>query len=125
MCRLAYELMQGRHADASLMIRSLDDDYFYSVYYGHSMIDRVAIHDHRPDQGPNQIELRVGDQIGARVSGTFKDADIFKGPNKRTGNLWNGWSVGVNRRTGKAGWFPTFKTVSDFRTMEFPKYPDF
>ena len=59
------------------------------------MIDRVAIHDHRPN-GPNQIELRVGDQIGTRGAGDFKDADIFKGPNKRTGNLWNGWSVGVD-----------------------------
>ena len=127
---MTYELMHGNNlVDATLNIRSLDDDYFYSVLYDYSMIDRVAIHHHRPDQqrrGPgNQIELRVGDQIGIRGAGDFKDADFFKGPNKRTGNLWNGWSVGVNRRTGKAGWFPTFKTVENFRTMEFPKYPDF
>ena len=121
---MTYELMQGKHADATLNIHSLDDDYFYSVLYAYSMIEEIAIYDHQPN-GLNQIELRVGDQIVIRDAGEFKDADIFKGPNKRTGNLWNGWSVGVNRRTRKAGWYPTFKTVSNFRTMKFPKYPDF
>ena len=121
---MTYELMQGKHPDATNLIYSLDDNYFYSVLYAYSMIEEVAIHDHDPN-GPHQIELRVGDQIIIRGAGDFKDSGIFKGPNKRTGNMWNGWSVGVNRRTRKAGWYPTFKTVDNFRKMEFPKYPDF
>ena len=66
---MTYELMQGKHPDATNLIYSLDDNYFYSVLYAYSMIGEIAIHDHQPS-GPNQIELRVGDQIVIRGAGS-------------------------------------------------------
>lgn len=60
MCRLAYEMMQPRHPDASAKFRSLDDVY----YYGGSgpAHFQVAVLPHNATR-PEEIELLVGDRI--------------------------------------------------------------
>jgi len=78
-CRLAYEIMQTKHTDASERFVSLDDIYYYG---GGTGLDQQAVIAHKP-RNPNEIELEVGDKIGI------------------AGNHWNGMSKGTNRRTNK------------------------
>ncbi len=87
-CRLAYELMQTRFADASWRFRSLDDVYYYGGQNGHIV---VALFDHEPFKAPEEIELRRGDFVSL------------------AGNHWNGFSKGRNHRTNQIGLFPSFK----------------
>ena len=79
-CRMAYELMQKRHADASWRFKSLDD-----VYYIHGQTKHLvqALYDHEPKNG--EIELKKGDLIHL------------------AGNHWNGFSKGLNKRTNVLG----------------------
>lgn len=76
-CRLAYELIQAKHADASERFVSLDDIYYYG---GGNGLTQVAVAPHKP-RHDDEIELRVGDRIGV------------------AGNHWNGMSKGTNMRT--------------------------
>ena len=87
-CRMAYELMQKRFADASWRFRSLDDVYYFGGQNGHNV---VALYDHIPDKSNNEIELKSGDIIGL------------------AGNHWNGLSKGRNQRTNEEGLFPSYK----------------
>ncbi|XP_074644328.1 alpha-(1,6)-fucosyltransferase-like [Tubulanus polymorphus] len=86
-CRVAYEIMQTYHPDASKYFHSLDDIYYFG---GQSAHDQVAIYSHTPEK-PGEIELKVGDEIGI------------------AGNHWDGYSKGTNRRTGKLGLYPSYK----------------
>ncbi len=88
-CRLAYELMQTRYADASWRFKSLDDIYYFGeqnqpVY--------MAILDHWPTNNiSKEIEILVNDKISVY------------------GNHWNGYFWGKNEETGIEGFFPTYK----------------
>jgi glycoprotein 6-alpha-L-fucosyltransferase len=81
-CRLAYELMQPRFADASWRFYSLDDVYYYGGQNEHVV---KAIYDHIPKLDNGEIELKKGDLIGL------------------AGNHWDGYSKGRNHRTNMEG----------------------
>ncbi|KJH40416.1 variant SH3 domain protein [Dictyocaulus viviparus] len=89
-CRMGFELMQIQQGDAGDHFHSLDDIYYFGGQHAHEV---VAVEDHNPERN-GEIELRVGDVIGI------------------AGNHWDGFSKGVNRRTGADGLYPSYK-VSD------------
>ena len=94
-CRMAYELMQTRFADASWRFRSLDDVYYFGGQNPHNV---MAVLDHKPTR-PEEIEMRRGDLIGL------------------AGNHWNGYSKGRNRRTNQEGLFPSYKVNDVYTTF--------
>lgn len=104
-CRLAYELMQNYHIDASNKYYSLDDVYYFGGQQAH---DVVAIEKNMPlvqskgDQ--SEIPFQVGDDLGI------------------AGNDKNGYSVGINRRTNYRGRFPSYKVEEHVRIVDFPNY---
>ena len=97
MCRLAYELMQTQHPDASSWFHSLDDIYYFGEQIDH--LQEVLV-DHLP-QTDAEIELKKGDII------------------KVAGNHWNGYSKGTNVRTEKKGLYPSFKVKEHKVVSEF------
>lgn len=99
-CRVAYEIMQAAHPDASNRFRSLDDIYYYGGQNAHN---REAVLPHRP-RTPDEIHMKVGDLVGV------------------AGNHWNGMSKGKNARTNQGGLFPSFKVVDRVETADFPRY---
>ena len=82
-CRLAYELLQTRHPDASQRFVSLDDVYYYG---GGNGMRQIAVLPHAP-RNSEEIALRVGDELSL------------------AGNHWNGWLKGKNLRTNKVRGF--------------------
>nr|XP_018669490.1 alpha-(1,6)-fucosyltransferase [Ciona intestinalis] len=101
-CRVAYELMQTLHPDASNYFHSLDDVYYYGGQTAH---EQTAVLDHDPKPGSQEIELRVGDVVGI------------------AGNHWDGFSKGTNRRTKQTGLYPSYKTKEIFPLVKYPTYP--
>ena len=101
-CRLAYELMQTFHPNADAQFHSLDDMFYYGGQDAHN---QVALMAHTPQRG-SEIELRPGDVIGI------------------AGNHWDGFSKGLNRRTGKHGLYPSYKVRDEIRIARFPTYPE-
>jgi glycoprotein 6-alpha-L-fucosyltransferase len=98
-CRLAYELMQSRHADASGRFVSLDDSYYYG---GGNDVIEIAATSHIP-RNDQEIELKVGDRI-----------HVY-------GNHWNGLSKGENLRISKRGLYPSYKGTKLIQKVPFPK----
>ncbi|CAD5121378.1 DgyrCDS9898 [Dimorphilus gyrociliatus] len=96
-CRVAYEIMQTLHPDASARFRSLDDIYYYGGQNAHN---QVAIANHQAQDG--EIELRVGDTIGI------------------AGNHWDGYSKGLNRRSSRTGLYPSYKVAEKLVVAKFP-----
>lgn len=91
MCRIAYEIMNSLHLDASTKYTSLDNIYYYE---GQNRRQNKAILSHTADE-PSEIDLQVDDQISV------------------INNNWNGYSDGTNLRTNKSGLFPTFKVLKN------------
>ncbi|ELU04531.1 hypothetical protein CAPTEDRAFT_97586 [Capitella teleta] len=102
-CRVAYEVMQTLHPDASARFKSLDDIYYFGGQNGHS---QMAAYPHEPRSGSDEMQLVTGDHVGI------------------AGNHWDGYSKGNNRRTGKTGLFPSYKMVEDVEIVDFPTYPE-
>merc|ERR1719342_382330 len=99
-CRIAYEIMQQYHADASNRFKSLDDIWYYG---GQDEHQQEAIFSHKAvHQG--EIELRVGDVLGV------------------AGNHWDGSNKGRNHRNNKIGLYPEYKTRERLRVVNFPTY---
>jgi len=101
-CRLAYELMQTLHPDAATRFHSLDDIYYFGGQTAHEQVARLK---HDP-LTTDEIELRVGDVVGI------------------AGNHWDGFSRGTNRRTGKNGLYPSYKTVERYPRVHYPTYAE-
>jgi len=108
-CRLAYELMQANNPDMKLYTKkvdfsqefySLDDIYYFGGQRPHNMI---AIYDHKTNLD-GHINLKAGDVIGI------------------AGNHWNGFSLGLNRRTERSGLFPTYKAKEAIETYQFKAF---
>ena len=59
-CRLAYEIMNNKHTDASQYFHSLDDIYYFGGQQEHKM---RAIWPHEAT-GRSEINLEVGDIVG-------------------------------------------------------------
>ncbi|UYV70737.1 FUT8 [Cordylochernes scorpioides] len=100
-CRLAYEIMQTFHPDASSYYKSLDDIFYFGGQNDHN---QVALYDHTA-ASPEEIDLKKGDMMGI------------------AGNHWNGFSKGINRRTKKSGLYPSYKAGEKLDWVDLPSYP--
>lgn len=101
-CRVAYEIMQTLHPDASGYFHSLDDIYYFGGQNAHN---QIAISPHKP-QNPEEIVLEPGDLIGV------------------AGNHWDGYSKGINRKSGRTGLYPSYKVKESIDTIKYPTYPE-
>ncbi|XP_077075648.1 alpha-(1,6)-fucosyltransferase [Siphateles boraxobius] len=101
-CRVAYEIMQTLHPDASAFFRSLDDIYYFGGQNAHN---QMAIYPHQA-RTPEDIPLEPGDVIGV------------------AGNHWDGYSKGVNRKLGRTGLYPSYKVKEKVETVKYPTYPE-
>ena len=90
-------MMQSNHLDASLKYYSLDDIYYFGGQQEHNV---VAIENHKTSNS-DEIQFYVGDLLGI------------------AGNEKNGYSVGVNRRTGRRGQYPSYKVEDNFTLVDF------
>ncbi len=100
-CRIAYEIMQNYHPDASDRFKSLDDIWYFG---GQDEHQQEATMEHE-SRRPGELELKVGDVVGV------------------AGNHWNGFNKGKNRRTGRVGLYPEYKTKEVVRAVaDFPSY---
>ena len=99
-CRLAYELMQTHHVDASRNFFSLDDIYYFGGQQAH---DVKALQRH---QSTSSFSFEKGDLLGI------------------AGNEKNGQSVGVHRKTSTRGNFPSYKVEEEVILADFPTYLD-
>ncbi len=100
-CRLAYEIMQTLHPDASTKFKSLDDIYYYGGQGAHQQVAMYA-----NKGGSGQIAMDIGDVLGI------------------AGNHWDGFSKGVNERTKQSGLYPSFKAVDKYNIVDFPSYAE-
>ncbi|XP_037785814.1 alpha-(1,6)-fucosyltransferase-like [Penaeus monodon] len=106
-CRLAYELMQTLHSDASWKMFSMDLHYCFHFESAHEVQARYP---HTPRRDI-EIELQKGDRV-------------MKSPrhyNKHR-NYHDGFSHGMNLRTGKAGLYPIYKTVDVLLLADTPPF---
>ncbi|KAM9554011.1 alpha-(1,6)-fucosyltransferase-like isoform 1-T2 [Salvelinus alpinus] len=101
-CRVAYEIMQTLHPDASSFFHSLDDIYYFGGQNAHN---QIAIYPHHP-RSPEDVPLEPGDVIGV------------------AGNHWDGYSKGVNRKMGRTGLYPSYKVKEKIETVKYPTYPE-
>ncbi|KAK7104050.1 alpha-(1,6)-fucosyltransferase-like [Littorina saxatilis] len=101
-CRVAYELMQTYHGDASAYFRSLDDVFYYGGQNAHNL---RAVEPHKA-KTKDDLSFDVGDLLGI------------------AGNHWNGFSKGTHRKTSKSGLFPSYKVVNDIVAVKMPTYPE-
>ncbi|XP_051510281.1 alpha-(1,6)-fucosyltransferase-like isoform X1 [Myxocyprinus asiaticus] len=101
-CRVAYEIMQTLHPDASSFFRSLDDIYYFGGQNAHN---QIAIYPHEP-RAADDIPLEPGDVIGV------------------AGNHWDGYSKGVNRKLARTGLYPSYKVKEKIETVKYPTYPE-
>ncbi|CAH1790772.1 unnamed protein product, partial [Owenia fusiformis] len=101
-CRVAYEIMQHLHPDASSHFNSLDDIYYYGGQNAHNL---RAIYEHSP-KSMQEIGFEPGDVIGM------------------AGNHWNGFSMGSNRQNSKSGLFPSYKVEEIYNIVKFPTYSE-
>jgi len=99
-CRIAYEIMQQGHVDASTRFKSLDDIWYYGGQDEHQQ--EAVFNHHALHHG--EIEVEVGDVLGV------------------AGNHWDGFNKGRNHRTNRVGLYPEFKTREKLRIVEFPTY---
>ena len=100
---MAYELMQTMHADASRYFKSLDDIYYFGGQNGHV---QVALVEHRPRPGTDELDLVPGDRVGV------------------AGNHWDGFSKGRCERTGRVGIYPSYKVREHVEIVKFSTYPE-
>ena len=100
-CRLVYELMQTQHSDASDLVHSLDDEYYYT---GQTSREERAIF---PHLGKDQeLTFEVDDVMGI------------------AGNHWDGQSKGTHIKTMTVGLYPSFKMEKLYQIISAPKYLD-
>ncbi|KAK1202130.1 FUT8 fucosyltransferase, partial [Pygoscelis papua] len=101
-CRVAYEIMQTLHPDASAYFHSLDDIYYFGGQNAHN---QIAIYAHHP-RTADEIPMEPGDIIGV------------------AGNHWDGYSKGINRKLGRTGLYPSYKVKEKIETVKYPTYPE-
>uniref|UniRef100_A0A8C1VDE2 Fucosyltransferase 8a (alpha (1,6) fucosyltransferase) n=1 Tax=Cyprinus carpio TaxID=7962 RepID=A0A8C1VDE2_CYPCA len=99
---VAYEIMQTLHPDASSYFYSLDDIYYFGGQNAHN---QIAIYPHQ-SRNSDDIPLEPGDLIGI------------------AGNHWDGYSKGINRKTGRTGLYPSYKVKEKIETVKYPTYPE-
>ncbi|XP_047493483.1 alpha-(1,6)-fucosyltransferase-like [Penaeus chinensis] len=106
-CRLAYELMQTLHPDASRKVFSVDSPYWFHFQSDHVVEARYP---HAPRRN-NEIRLKEGD----RVKEVLKHYSNHR-------NYHDGFIHGVNQRTKEAGLYPLYKTVDVLQLADTPSF---
>ncbi|XP_063591496.1 alpha-(1,6)-fucosyltransferase-like [Penaeus indicus] len=106
-CRLAYELMQTLHQDASRKVFSVDSPYWFHFQSDHEVEARYP---HTPRR-EEEIELQKGDRV----------REILRYYSKHR-NYHDGFIHGFNQRTRKAGLYPIYKTVDVLRLADTPPF---
>lgn len=101
-CRLAYELMQTHHPDASRNFYTLDDVYYFGGQQAH-YVRAIKGHTARSNK---EISFVAGDLIGI------------------AGNERNGSSVGSLKHSRVKRLFPSYKVEDEVVIADFPTYPD-
>ncbi|XP_066934358.1 alpha-(1,6)-fucosyltransferase-like [Clytia hemisphaerica] len=101
-CRLAYEIMNYKHTDASQRFRSLDDIY----YFGGQEEHRVRALWSNEAKSPRQLSFDMGDILGI------------------AGNHWDGQAKALHHRSGKEGLYPAFKVEDVHDVADYPDYSD-
>lgn len=101
-CRVAYEIMQTYHPDASTYFHSLDDIYYFGGQNAHN---QVAVYPHHP-RNADEIPMEPGDVIGV------------------AGNHWDGYSKGINRKLGRTGLYPSYKVKEKIELVKYPTYQE-
>nr|XP_027231423.1 alpha-(1,6)-fucosyltransferase-like [Penaeus vannamei] len=94
-CRLAYELMQTLHSDATRKLVSLDLPF---CIHGQTAQEVEARFPHTPRSG-REIALQKGDRV-------VRSVHYYS----RHRNYHDGFWHGTNLRTGKSGFYPIYKT---------------
>lgn len=105
-CRVAYELMQSLHADASNRAISVDIDYFYAVV---PFPPRRAIYGH---QGRHSSELNF-------TAGQLIEDPLHPYVKGKATTFPNGYQQGRVVGTHKKGLYPTYKTCQTYRAVEY------
>ncbi|CAN7940867.1 unnamed protein product, partial [Ixodes hexagonus] len=110
-CRVAYELMQTRHPDASLMAASLDVEYFYAYVpfppRKTLQANKASFASELGWSRPGVLIERPG-TLASLVEAKLKNADGFS-----MGN------IAGTAATKKAIVFPLFKTVQTYRVANY------
>lgn len=105
-CRVAYELMQTRHVDASDRVHSLDFIYYYNghkKYYFDTLIPHTA----RTEYGfLPEIDAKVGDIL-----------EVYTGADHHLGMIHV-----KNTRTNISGRIPAFKLKRQPEIVRFSRY---
>ena len=96
-CRLAYEIMNAKHVDASRKFQSLDDIYYYGGQNEHKV---KATMEHKA-RNREEIDLKVGDELAI------------------AGNHWDGYSKAFSHRMRMEGTFPSFKVEEVINIADF------
>ncbi|XP_025108911.1 alpha-(1,6)-fucosyltransferase-like [Pomacea canaliculata] len=112
-CRAVYELLQTRHGDASMKVYSLDSSVYYLTYYDIHYLRAVYNHEAR---FVGELSIQVGDLIHVE-NYLFGNRD-----RSLSGNLRNGSTFGINKRTGKRGLFPSYKAVEEIVEENMGEY---
>ncbi|ROT63709.1 hypothetical protein C7M84_018389 [Penaeus vannamei] len=106
-CRLAYELMQTLHSDATRKLVSLDLPFCIHSQSAHEVEARFP---HTPRSG-REIALQKGDRVVRSVYYYSKHRNSLDG-------FWHG----TNRRTRKTGFYPIYKTVEVQSLADTPSF---
>ena len=96
--RTAYEIMQTRFPDAADRFKSLDDLWYFG---GGGHRHQEAVMNHGP-RNEKELYMRKGDLLSV------------------SGNLWNGFTMGKNNRTGNPGLYPSYKARERLTIVDFP-----
>ena len=109
-CRLAYELMQKNHIDASRKFHSLDDVYYFGGQQPHNV---VAIQNHKSTKSQKQYYEKVPDV-------NFEEGDLLG----IAGNEKDGYSVGIHRKSQQKGKYPSYKVEEQVLVADFPSFDE-
>ncbi|CAN7939557.1 unnamed protein product, partial [Ixodes hexagonus] len=115
-CRVAYELMQARHPDASLMASSLDVEYFYAYV---PFPPRKTLQANTPSFASKLGWSRPGVLI--ERPGTF--ASLVEAKLKKNADGFSTGHVVGAAASKKTTVFPLFKTVQAYRVANYSALP--
>ncbi|XP_065052139.1 alpha-(1,6)-fucosyltransferase-like isoform X2 [Rhopilema esculentum] len=99
-CRLAYEIMNGKHVDASRRFQSLDDVYYFGGQNEHKVRVKIA---HKA-RDKSELDLTADEELAI------------------AGNHWDGYSKAFSHSRGKKGTFPSYKVEEIVNLADFPIY---
>ena len=122
MCRLAYELMQKHHTDASRLVYSLDDVYYYGGQQEHNV---RSFHHTTKLAGQEGREEGRERRTGRGRAHIYQSHKISKGDLiKIAGNHHNGFSLGSKIGSKYQALFPSYIVEEETLVADFPKYPE-